>query len=90
VQVHCSMCHAKDPSWEGMHRPPKGLVLANSEEIIKNIEGIYQQVVLSNAMPPGNLTWMEFNERETISTLYKDIVRHRKERGLWEKLKEIL
>ena len=41
-------------------------------------------------MPPGNLTWMEFNERETISTLYKDIVRHRKERGLWEKLKEIL
>ena len=84
------MCHAKDPSWEGMHRPPKGLVLANSEEIIKNIECIYQQVVLSNAMPPGNLNCMEFNERETISTLYKDIVRHRKERGLWEKLKEIL
>ena len=73
-----------------MNRPPKGLVLANSEEIIKNIEGIYQQVVLSNAMPPGNLTWMEFNERETISTLYKDIVRFRKERGLWKKLKEIL
>ena len=84
------MCHAKDPSWEGMNRPPKGLVLANSEEIIKNIEGIYQQVVLSNAMPPGNLTWMEFSERETISTLYKDIVRHRKERGIWKKLKEIL
>ena len=83
MQVHCSMCHARDPSWEGMNRPPKGLVLANSEEIIKNIEGIYQQVVLSNAMPPGNLTWMEFNERETISTLYKDIGRHRKERGLW-------
>ena len=90
VQVHCSMCHAKDPSWEGMNRPPKGLVLANSEEIIKNIEGIYQQVVLSNAMPPGNLTWMEFNERETINNLYKDILRHRKEKGLWEKLKEIL
>ena len=90
VEVHCSMCHAQNPSWEGMKRPPKGIILANSEEIIKNIDSIYQQVVLSNAMPPGNLTWMEFSEREKIKNLYLEIIKINRRESLWEKLKEIL
>ena len=55
VEVHCAMCHAKNPSWERMSRPPKGLILANKDDIILNIDSLYQQVVLSNAMPPGTL-----------------------------------
>ena len=38
VEVHCSMCHAQNPSWEGMNIPPKGVRLETSEEIIRNIE----------------------------------------------------
>ena len=73
-----------------MNRPPKGVKLDTSEEILRNIDMVYQQAILSNAMPPGNLTWMEFRERETLKRLYKEIVKYRNNGGLWEKLKEIL
>ena len=59
-----------------MSRPPKGLILANKDEIILNIDSLYQQVVLSNAMPPGNITWMEYTERETIKLLYQEILKN--------------
>ena len=90
VEVHCAMCHAQNPSWEGMNIPPKGVRLETSEEIIRNIDMVYQQAVLSDAMPPGNLTWMEFSQRESLRRLYNEIVEYRKNGGIWEKLKEIL
>ena len=71
VEVHCAMCHAKYPSWERMSRPPKGLILANKDDIILNIDSLYQQVVLSNAMPPGNITWMEYTERKLLNYYIK-------------------
>ena len=90
VEVHCAMCHAKHPSWERMSRPPKGLILANKDDIISNIDSLYQQVVLSNAMPPGNITWMEYTERETIKLLYQEILKNRNKSSLWQQFKEIL
>ena len=90
VEVHCAMCHAKYPSWERMSRPPKGLILANKDDIILNIDSLYQQVVLSNAMPPGNITWMEYSERETIKLLYQEILKNRNTSSLWQQFKEIL
>tara|TARA_B100000927_G_scaffold90956_1_gene73587 strand:- start:25 stop:1278 length:1254 start_codon:yes stop_codon:yes gene_type:complete len=90
VEVHCAMCHAENPSWERMSRPPKGLILANKDDIILNIDSLYQQVVLSNAMPPGNITWMEYSERETIKLLYQEILENRNKSSLWQILKEIL
>ena len=51
---------------------------------------VYQQAVLSDAMPPGNLTWMEFSQRASLRRLYNEIVGYRKNGGIWEKLKEIL
>ena len=66
------------------------LVLANKDDIILNIDGLYQQVVLSNAMPPGNITWMEYSERETIKLLYQEILKIRNTTSLWKQLKEIL
>ena len=90
VEVHCAMCHAKYPSWERMSRPPKGLILANKDDIILNIDSLYQQVVLSNAMPPGNITWMEYSERETIKLLYQEILKNRNISSLWQQFKEIL
>ena len=73
-----------------MSRPPKGLILANKDDIILNIDSLYQQVVLSNAMPPGNITWMEYSERETIKLLYQEILKNRNKSSLWQRLKEIL
>ncbi len=33
VQGRCSMCHAAEPSWEGLHWPPKDVVLETDAQI---------------------------------------------------------
>ena len=73
TSANCIICHSKDPSWEGFHYPPKGLILESSEDLIKNIDLVIQQAVWSNAMPPGNLTWMEYYQRKDLEDLYKEI-----------------
>ena len=43
---------------------------ARSQDLIKNIEGVYSQAVASYAMPPGNVTFLENSERKTLYDLY--------------------
>jgi uncharacterized membrane protein len=66
VQGRCSMCHAAEPVWEGLHWPPKGVVLETEAQIAHEARRIYLQSGLSHAMPPGNLSWMEPQERALI------------------------
>ena len=66
----CSMCHAKEPLWENMRNAPKLVNLETSTDIINNIDNIYKQSVLSYAMPPGNISFLEENERSLINQLY--------------------
>ena len=66
VEGRCAMCHAAVPSWEGMHWPPKGVVLETPGQIAQAARRIYLQAGLSHAMPPGNLSYMEPEERAKI------------------------
>ena len=66
----CSMCHAREPLWENMKNAPKLVNLETSIDIINNIESVYEQSVLSYAMPPGNISFLEENERDLINKLY--------------------
>ncbi len=76
-QVHdivlgrCSMCHAAEPSWEGMYWPPKGVTLETGPEIARHARQIYLQAGVTHAMPPGNLSWMEPGERAAIVAWYR-------------------
>ncbi len=67
----CAMCHAIEPLWGNMQQSPKLINLETVNDLIKNIEGVYSQAVMSYAMPPGNLTDLENSERKTLSDLYK-------------------
>ena len=40
------------------------------KDIIDNIDNIYSQSVLSYAMPPGNVSFVENHERAQIHKLY--------------------
>jgi uncharacterized membrane protein len=60
------MCHAAEPGWEGMHRPPKGVILESPEQIAAAARRIYAQAGVSHAMPPANLSYMEPQERAAI------------------------
>ena len=64
------MCHAKEPLWENMQNAPKLIKLETKKDIIDNIDNIYSQSVLSYAMPPGNVSFIENHERAQIQKLY--------------------
>ncbi len=66
VQGRCAMCHAAEPGWEGLHWPPKGVVLETEAQIAHEARRIYLQSGVSHAMPPGNLSYMEPEERAAI------------------------
>ena len=66
VQGRCSMCHAAEPSWDGMYWPPKGVVLETEAQIAHEAKRIAMQAGYTHAMPPGNLSYMEPEERAQI------------------------
>ena len=73
IVTKCSMCHAKEPLWENMKNAPKLVNLETPTDIINNIDNIYKQSVLSYAMPPGNISFLEENERSLINQLYMSV-----------------
>ena len=60
------MCHAREPSYDGIAFAPKGVVLETPSDIAHEARRIYVQAGLTHAMPPANLTYMEQAERDAI------------------------
>jgi uncharacterized membrane protein len=56
-----------------MRSPPKLIKLETTEDIINNIDKIYTHSVISFAMPPGNISFLESHERAEIGKLYEAI-----------------
>ena len=54
VLGNCSMCHAREPSWDGMHWAPKGVYLETVSDVARHADQIYLHAGLSAAMPPPN------------------------------------
>ncbi|GAA6175624.1 urate hydroxylase PuuD [Sulfitobacter pacificus] len=71
VTGRCSMCHAAEPVWDGMHWPPKGVRLETEHQIAMAAKQIYLQAGLTHAMPPANLSYMQESERAQIVAWYK-------------------
>jgi len=67
VIERCSSCHAREPLWEGLSFAPKGIYLETEEEVLKMANEIYWQSAASWAMPPGNIIWLEDEERVLLS-----------------------
>jgi uncharacterized membrane protein len=76
-QVHdivlgrCSMCHAAEPTWDGMLWPPKGVRLETEHQVAIAAKQIYLQSGLTHAMPPANLSYMRPEERAQIVAWYE-------------------
>jgi uncharacterized membrane protein len=71
VAGRCAMCHATEPFWEGMYWAPKGVHLDTDRAVAAHARDIYMQAGLSHAMPPGNITYMEPEERALIVEWYR-------------------
>ena len=67
----CSMCHAREPVWDGIHHAPKGVILETPADIARAAREIYVQAGLTGAMPPANLTSMTVEERRAIIAWFR-------------------
>ncbi len=74
VLGRCSMCHAAEPSYAGIHWAPKGVRLETTAEIAAEARRIYLQAGLTHAMPPANVSFIEPDERAKIVAWYRAAV----------------
>ncbi|MEZ0000200.1 urate hydroxylase PuuD [Sinorhizobium fredii] len=75
VLGRCSMCHAREPGWEGIIVPPKGVVLESDGDIVEHAREIYLQAGRSHAMPPANVTGITEEERQVLASWYETAVK---------------
>ncbi|MFK5998643.1 MAG: urate hydroxylase PuuD [Rhodobacterales bacterium] len=74
VLGRCSMCHAQEPSYDGILWAPKGVMLETDAEITKHARDIYLQAGITHAMPPANVSFIEDAERKKIENWYRAAV----------------
>jgi uncharacterized membrane protein len=75
VMGRCSMCHAAEPGYDGIHWAPKGVLLDRPEEIARHAQAIFLQAGASHAMPPANVSFIEPEERAKIVAWYRGVTR---------------
>ncbi|HEY4193321.1 MAG TPA: urate hydroxylase PuuD, partial [Mesorhizobium sp.] len=71
VMGRCAMCHAAEPSYEGIYHAPKGVMLDTDAGIAAHAEEIYLQAGRSHAMPPANVTQVTDQERALLVSWFE-------------------
>lgn len=71
VLGRCSMCHAREPVWEGIRWAPNGVFLETPNDIARAAREIYLQAGVSHAMPPANVTDIPQEDRQAIVEWYR-------------------
>jgi len=71
VTGYCSMCHAREPVWDGIAWAPKGVLLETTADIARQADAIYLHAGLSHAMPPPNAVTLSDADRKTLVTWYR-------------------
>ena len=71
MEQRCVSCHAKSPTQAGFSSAPKGMAFETDRDIVSHAKSIHQQVVVTKAMPMGNLTNITDDERALIDRWYQ-------------------
>jgi len=71
VMGNCSMCHAREPAWDGIGTAPKGVLLETEADIARHAKTIYTQAGLTAAMPPPFANVMEPEDRAAIVAWFR-------------------
>jgi uncharacterized membrane protein len=70
ITQRCVSCHAQKPTQEGFAVAPKNVMFDTPELIAANAQKMYEQAVVTKAMPIGNLTGMTDDERVTVAAWF--------------------
>jgi len=71
IEHRCTTCHAATPTHPAFPAAPGGVVLETGEQILAEASRIYQQTVVTKAMPIGNLTGITDDERLLLDHWYQ-------------------
>ena len=71
VKGRCTMCHAREPVWEGVRWAPKGVLLEPRADIARNAKAIFLHAGVSHAMPPANITNVTAEDRALLAAWYR-------------------
>ena len=71
VKGRCTMCHAREPVWEGVRWAPKGVLLETRADIARNAKAIFLHAGVSHAMPPANITNVTAEDRALWAAWYR-------------------
>jgi uncharacterized membrane protein len=72
VLGNCSMCHAREPVWDGMYWAPKGVFLETQSDVARHAKEIFLQAGVSHAMPPPSASYtMDDEGRAAIVAWYR-------------------
>jgi len=66
VSARCSMCHMAEPVWAGFSHAPADVLLDTPAHIAAHARQIEIYAVLTDAMPPGNVTEITAEERQRV------------------------
>jgi uncharacterized membrane protein len=66
IAERCVPCHAERPAQPGFAQAPAGVMLDSTQRIAAAAPRIHQQVVVTRAMPIGNITGMTEEERSLL------------------------
>ena len=72
IPGRCSMCHAREPFYDGIRNAPKGMLLETDHDIARAATQIFLQSGVTHAMPPANVSYMEDDERRMIVEWYRN------------------
>ena len=71
VRGRCAMCHAAQPTYDGVLWPPKGVMLETPRQIAAMARQIYLQAGVTHAMPPANVSYIDPAERAQIVAWFR-------------------
>ena len=71
VVGHCSMCHAREPVWDGIGHAPKAVYLETETDLARFARQVYIQAGASHAMPPPGAFQMADEDRAAIVAWYR-------------------
>jgi uncharacterized membrane protein len=71
VLGNCSMCHAREPFWDGIITAPKGVLLETRGDVAQHAQVIFLQAGVSHAMPPPNVSNLEQADRDVLAAWYR-------------------
>ncbi len=72
IPGRCSMCHAREPFYNGIHHAPKNILLETPADIARAARQIYLHAGVSLAMPPANVSGMQEYERKQVIRWYQN------------------